>query len=109
MPGVCTSIRMSPDMQYILATGTYKPRVKCFEVCNLSIKFERCFDSEVTTFEIISDDYSKMVFLQCDRYVEIHAAHGRHYRLRIPRFGRDMKYHKPSCDMFIVGTTKVFI
>ncbi|XP_013114681.2 nucleolar protein 10 [Stomoxys calcitrans] len=106
MPGVCTSIRMSPDMQYILATGTYKPRVKCFEVNNLSIKFERCFDSEVTTFEVISDDYSKMVFLQCDRYVEIHAAHGRHYRLRIPRFGRDMKYHKPSCDLFIVGTTK---
>ncbi|KAH8273974.1 hypothetical protein KR044_006820 [Drosophila immigrans] len=103
MPGVCTSIRMSPDQQYILATGTYKPRVKCFEVSNLSIKFERCFDSEVTTFEVISDDYSKMVFLQCDRYVEIHAAHGRHYRLRIPRFGRDMKYHKPSCDMFIVG------
>ncbi|KAH8393543.1 hypothetical protein KR200_004544 [Drosophila serrata] len=103
MPGVCTSIRMSPDHQYILATGTYKPRVKCFEVSNLSIKFERCFDSEVTTIEVISDDYSKMVFLQCDRYVEIHAAHGRHYRLRIPRFGRDMKYHKPSCDMFIVG------
>lgn len=61
MPGVCTSIRMSPDQQYILATGTYKPRVKCFEVSNLSIKFERCFDSEVTTFEAIGDDYSKLV------------------------------------------------
>lgn len=109
MPGVCTSIRMSPDQQYILATGTYKPRVKCFEVSNLSIKFERCFDSEVATFEVISDDYSKMVFLQCDRYVEIHAAHGRHYRLRIPRFGRDMKYHKPSCDMYIVGVGRVSI
>ncbi|XP_004534493.1 nucleolar protein 10 [Ceratitis capitata] len=106
MPGVCTSIRMSPDQQYILATGTYKPRVKCFEVCNLSIKFERCFDSEVTTFEAISDDYSKLVFLQCDRFVEIHSASGRHYRLRIPRFGRDMKYHKPTCDLFIVGTTR---
>ncbi|XP_055848507.1 nucleolar protein 10 [Episyrphus balteatus] len=105
MPGVSTSIRMSPDNQYILATGTYKPRVKCYEVSNLSIKFERCFDSEVTTFEVLSDDYSKMVFLQCDRYVEIHAAHGRHYRLRIPRFGRDMKYHSPSCDLFIVGTS----
>lgn len=105
MPGVSTSIRMSPDNQFILATGTYKPRVKCYEVSNLSIKFERCFDSEVTTFEVISDDYSKMVFLQCDRYIEIHAAHGRHYRLRIPRFGRDMKYHSPSCDLFIVGTS----
>uniref|UniRef100_A0A1B0BIX4 Nucleolar protein 10 n=1 Tax=Glossina palpalis gambiensis TaxID=67801 RepID=A0A1B0BIX4_9MUSC len=106
MPGVCTSIRMSPDQQFILATGTYKPRLKCFEVRNLSIKFERCFDSEVTTFEVISDDYSKLIFLQCDRYLEIHSAAGRHYRVRIPRFGRDMKYHKPSCDLFIVGTTK---
>lgn len=106
MPVVATSIRMSPDSQYILATGTYKPRVKCYEVSNLSIKFERCFDSEVHTFEVISDDYSKMVFLQCDRFVEIHAAHGRHYRLRIPRFGRDMKYHKPSCDLFIVGVSR---
>ncbi|XP_037910982.1 nucleolar protein 10 [Hermetia illucens] len=105
MPGVSTSIRMSPDQQYILATGTYKPRVKCFEVVNLSIKFERCFDSEITCFEVLSDDYSKLVFLQCDRYVEFHAAHGRHYRLRIPRFGRDMKYHKPTCDLFIVGTS----
>lgn len=61
MPVVSSTIRMSPDNQYILATGTYKPRVKCFEVNNLSIKFERCFDSEVETFEVLSDDYSKIV------------------------------------------------
>lgn len=105
MPGISTSIRISKDEQYIIATGTYKPRVKCYDVNNLSIKFERCFDSDITSFEILSDDYSKMVFLHCDRYIEIHAAHGRHYRLRIPRFGRDMSYHIPSCDMFIVGTS----
>uniref|UniRef100_A0AAG5DD45 Nucleolar protein 10 n=1 Tax=Anopheles atroparvus TaxID=41427 RepID=A0AAG5DD45_ANOAO len=105
MPGVASSIAVSPDGQYILATGTYKPRVKCFEVCNLSLKFERCFDSEVEKFEILSDDYGKVAFLQADRYVEIHAAHGRHYRLRIPRFGRDLVYHKPTCDLLLVGAS----
>lgn len=105
MPDACHTIRMSPDYQFILAAGTYKPRVKCFEVANLSLKFERCFDSEVVAIEVLSDDYSKMVFLQCDRYVEFHAAHGRHYRLRIPRFGYDMRYHMPSCDLFIVGAS----
>lgn len=60
MPGVSTSIRVSKDGQYILATGIYKPRIKCFDVQNLSLKFERCFDSEVVTFEILSDDYSKV-------------------------------------------------
>ncbi|XP_024940710.1 nucleolar protein 10 isoform X2 [Cephus cinctus] len=105
MPGVSTSIRVSKDGQYILATGIYKPRVKCFDVNNLSLKFERCFDSEVVTFEVLSDDYSKLVFLHCDRHVEFHAAHGKYYRLRIPRFGRDMQYHYPSCDLFIVGVS----
>jgi len=51
---------MSRDGQYIIATGIYKPRVKCFDVNNLSMKFERCFDSEVVTFEILSEDYSKV-------------------------------------------------
>lgn len=41
----------------------------------------------------------------CDRYVEFHASHGRHYRLRIPRFGYDMSYHLPSCDLFLVGAS----
>lgn len=60
MPGISTSIRVSKDEQYILATGIYKPRIKCFDVHNLALKFERCFDSEVITFEVISDDYSKV-------------------------------------------------
>lgn len=60
MPGLSTSVRVSRDGQYVMATGTYKPRVKCFDVNNLSLKFERCFDSECITFEILSDDYSKV-------------------------------------------------
>ncbi|XP_055526515.1 nucleolar protein 10 [Wyeomyia smithii] len=105
MPCVATSVELSLDGQYILATGTYKPRVKCYDVNNLSLKFERCFDSEVVKFKVLSDDYSKIVFMQADRFVEFHAAHGRHYRLRIPRFGRDLEYHKPSCDLFLVGAS----
>lgn len=61
MPDECGTIQMSPDQQFIITTGTYKPRVKCFEVNNLSIKFERCFDSEIVRTEVLSDDYSKMV------------------------------------------------
>lgn len=49
------------------------------------------------------------MFLQCDRYVEFHVGHGRHYRLRVPHFGRDMKYHRPSCDLIVVGASNVTI
>lgn len=41
----------------------------------------------------------------CDRFIEFHAAHGRHYRLRIPRFGYNMSYHAPSCDLFVCGAS----
>lgn len=60
MPGLSNTIKLSEDGQYILATGIYKPRLKCYEVNNLSLKFERCLDSEVVTFEVLSDDYSKV-------------------------------------------------
>lgn len=105
MPGVSTSIRMSRDGNYIMAAGIYKPRIRCFEVDNLAMKFERCFDAEAVTFEILSDDYSKLVFLQCDRSIEFHAQYGRYHRLRIPKYGRDMKYHYPSCDLYLVGVS----
>lgn len=105
MPGVATSIHVSPDKQFILATGTYKPRVKCYEFNNLSSKFERCFDSEIEKFCILSEDYSKLAFLSCDRHIEFHTSAGGLYKLRIPRFGRDISYHPPSCDILVAAAS----
>ena len=90
---------------HFFSSGIYKPRVKCFDVHHLSMKFERCLDSEVVAFQILSEDYSKLVFLQCDRYIEFHAAGGYYYKLRIPKFGRDLKYHSPTSELFIVGAS----
>jgi hypothetical protein len=42
-------------------TGIYKPRLRCYDLHNLGMKFERCLDAEVVTFEILSDDYSKVI------------------------------------------------
>ncbi|XP_006012219.1 nucleolar protein 10 [Latimeria chalumnae] len=105
MPTVGTTIKVSRDGQYIMATGTYKPRIRCYDTYQLSLKFERCLDADVVTFEILSDDYSKIVFLECDRYVEFHSQHGRYYRTRIPKFGRDFSYHYPSCELYFVGAS----
>lgn len=104
MPDVAGCVKVSPDGQYVLATGTYKPRVKCYEVAALSLKYERCFDSEVVAFDILSEDYSKLVFLQEERYVELHSQSGRWFRIRIPKFGRDLAYHYPTCDLYIAAS-----
>ena len=54
--------------------------MKCYDVRDLGMKFERCFDSEAVAFEYLSDDYSKLLFLHCDRYVSLHAQYGYYYR-----------------------------
>uniref|UniRef100_H3CIM1 Nucleolar protein 10 n=1 Tax=Tetraodon nigroviridis TaxID=99883 RepID=H3CIM1_TETNG len=107
MPTVSTSIKVSGDGNFILATGTYKPRIRCYDTHQLSLKFERCLDSDVkvVAFDTLSDDYSKLVFLHCDRYVEFHSQQGHYYKTRIPKFGRDFSYHSPSCDLYFVGTS----
>jgi hypothetical protein len=45
----------------LFCTGIYKPRLRCYDLHNLGMKFERCLDAEVVTFEILSDDYSKVI------------------------------------------------
>lgn len=105
MPIASTNVCVSADKQYIMASGVYKPRIRCYETSELCMKFERCLDSEIVKFRILSEDYSKMVFLTCDRHVEFHAQYGRYYRTRIPKFGRDLVYHYPSCDLYMVGAS----
>ncbi|KAG7089885.1 hypothetical protein E1B28_011519 [Marasmius oreades] len=53
---------------------------------------------------MLSDDWTKSIHLQNDRTVELHTQGGFHYRTRIPRFGRSLAYHFPSCDALFSAT-----
>ena len=102
-PTGCQRLEVSRDGQFIVAAGVYPPAVRIFELADLSLKVERRLDCEVVDLRILSEDYSKLVFLQADRHLEFHAAYGRHFRCRVPRFGRTMEYHAPSCELLIGG------
>ncbi|XP_017494912.1 PREDICTED: nucleolar protein 10-like, partial [Rhagoletis zephyria] len=103
MPTVSNTVNISPDGQYIVATGIYKPRVRCYDVNQLALKFERGLDAQVVKCIILSEDYSKLLFLEEERYVELHSQFGFYYKTRIPRFGRDMAYNAVTCDALFVG------
>lgn len=105
MPTQSSCVDVSADGQYVFASGTYKPRVRCFDVGELAMKFERHLTSEVVKFKILSEDYSKLVFLHADRTVELHARYGGHYKVRVPKCGRDLVYHYPSCDLYVAGSS----
>eukprot|EP00040_Diaphanoeca_grandis_P037539 m.245477 g.245477 ORF g.245477 m.245477 type:complete len:706 (-) comp33837_c3_seq16:203-2320(-) len=105
MPIATTRIKISGSGQYIFSSGVYKPRIRCYDTKELAIKFERHLDAEIVSFESLSDDYSKIAMLLSDRSIELHARYGYHYKTRIPKAGRDIVYHYPSCDLFIAASS----
>jgi ribosome biogenesis protein ENP2 len=103
VPTASQCIKLTSDLEHILITGTYPPVIKCYNVHDMSLKFQRGLTAEVVAFECLSTNFHKFVFLQNDRNLNFHAPYGTHYNLRIPRFGRDLKYDWNSCDLFIGG------
>lgn len=77
--------------------------MRVFDLDQLTLKFERHSDAENVDFLILSDDWTKTIHLQADRTIELHSQGGLHYKTRIPRFGRALAYHFPSCDALIGG------
>ena len=106
MPVSSSKLLQSKDGRYIIASGTYSPRIRCYELDQLSMKFERYVDAEVVDMTMLSDDYGKMALLLNDRNVLFHAPYGQHYTLRIPTFGRMMAYEPTTCELMIACTGK---
>lgn len=94
-------IKVTPDGEFAMATGTYKPQIHVYDFANLSLKFERHTDAENVDFLILSDDWTKSVHLQNDRSIQFQNKGGLHYTTRIPKFGRSLAYNKMNCDLYI--------
>jgi ribosome biogenesis protein ENP2 len=128
-PEASNRVKTTRDGHHVIATGTYKPQMRVWDLDQLSLKFERHSDSENVDFtvrksisgvlnyfliliclrKILSDDWTKIIQLQNDRTIELHTQGGLHYKTRIPKFGRCLAYHFPSCDaLFGASGNEVF-
>ena len=106
MPVASNKVRQSPDGRFLIVGGTYSPRIRCYELSEMSMKFERYLDSEVVDVTILSEDYGKLAILGADRSVSFHAPYGNHSVIRLPTFGRAMAYEKTTCDLLVVSSGK---
>lgn len=61
MPAASLQVAMSRDGGCIMATGVYKPRIRCYEVDNLAMKFERHLTCDPVAIQPLSGGYEKMV------------------------------------------------
>ena len=53
-PSACHRIKLTPDGQYIVASGVHAPRIAVYDVEQLALKFDRHFDSEIVDFQVRS-------------------------------------------------------
>lgn len=103
MPSSSSKLVQSADGRYIIAAGTYPPRIRCYDVHDLSLKFERYLDAEVVDIVMLGEDYGKMAILLENRYINFHAPYGAHENIRIPTFGRAMAYESTTCELLLAA------
>lgn len=94
-------VRVSEDGDWVMSTGTYKPQIHTHYLPHLSLSYARHTNSLNQTFLLLSEDYTKSLHLQSDRFLEFHNPGGLHYTTRIPRYGRDLKYDRRSTEALI--------
>lgn len=51
-PAACHRMKATPDGQFLFATGIHAPRLRVYELGQLSMKFERHFDAEIVDFQV---------------------------------------------------------
>ncbi|KAG6735350.1 hypothetical protein POTOM_062083 [Populus tomentosa] len=78
-PTATSRIKVTPDGEFLIASGIYPPQIEVYELREFALKFERHFDSEIIDFQILDDDCSKLAFLCADHSVCLHAKYGKHY------------------------------
>ena len=103
MPASSSKLVQSNDGRYIVATGTYPPRIRCYDVHELAMKFERYVNAEIIDTVLLGDDYGKQALLLADRTIAFHAHYGAHESIRIPTFGRAMTYEPSTCELLIAA------
>ncbi|KAF2009495.1 WD40 repeat-like protein [Aaosphaeria arxii CBS 175.79] len=94
-------VRVSPDGNWLMSTGTYKPAIHVHNLNQLALSFERHTNNENVTFQILSSDFTKSLHLQGDRTLDFHTGGGIHYSVRVPRFGRDLLYDANAAEALV--------
>mmetsp|Transcript_1002 Transcript_1002/g.2183 ORF Transcript_1002/g.2183 Transcript_1002/m.2183 type:complete len:220 (-) Transcript_1002:498-1157(-) len=103
-PSSCQKIKETLTGSFLISYGNYPPQVRCYDLENLSLKFERHLDSTIQNFQIISKDWQKLLFLRTDRYLEFHTKGGFHYKTKILNQGIDLLFHPVNNIVYVLSS-----
>ncbi|KAH8925245.1 hypothetical protein BT69DRAFT_1240232, partial [Atractiella rhizophila] len=102
-PTASQKIKSTRDGKYLISVGTYKPRMRVWELAELGLKNERVTDLETIDFVTLSEDWTKQIHLHPFRTVTFHNQSSQVASIRTPHPGRSLAYHFVSCDALLGG------
>lgn len=102
-PVSCVDMSLTEDRRYLLSAGVYKPSIRIYDLDNLSLKAERHLEADPVCIVPLSEDFSKLCVLRCDRMVEFHAKYGHHESVRLPSVCFDLCFNKFRAEIAAGG------
>ncbi|AFP65577.1 nucleolar protein 10 (nucleomorph) [Chroomonas mesostigmatica CCMP1168] len=100
-PSSVKLIKETGDSNFLIGYGLYPPQLRCFDLNDLSLKFERHLDAEIVDFQILSLNWEKIVFLRADKYLEFQIKSGRFFQTKIPEIGIDLLFASENATIYI--------
>nr|UXY87696.1 nucleolar protein 10 [Cryptomonas curvata] len=100
-PSLVKKIKQTNDNSYLIAYGEYPPQIRCFDLYNLSLKFQRTINCEINDFEIISQNWEKLILLRSDKFLEFHSKSGYYYQVKIPDIANSLFFDNLSKILYI--------
>jgi len=99
-PSYIKKTRQTTDENYLVSIGYYPGMVKCYDLNNFSIKFQRVLSSCINDFQIVSEDWKQILFL-CSNKIEVHSMSGNHFNIKMPEAAYVFKYIKKENVVYI--------
>lgn len=103
-PSICHCVRISPDGNFVVATGGYKPQMRVFSLSNLSMHFERHLDGDALDMEFMDTDWTRVCLLTGARTLSLHNEGGLVCDLRLPSTTRAILRRPGTADL--LGATR---
>jgi ribosome biogenesis protein ENP2 len=103
-PSLIKKIKQTEDGSFLIAYGEYPPQIRCFDLNNLSLKFQRTINCEVKDFQIISQNWEKLILLRSDKFLEFHSKAGYYYQIKIPNVSNSLFFDNLSKILYIFST-----
>lgn len=108
-PSSSQLIKETGDGHSLISYGDYPPQIRCFDLNNLSLKFNRHLDSSIMDFQFISHDWTKILLLRADKFLEFHTKYGVHFKTKIDANGNDLLFNKKNNLAYVTSNKeKVF-